>query len=81
MLDTKDIHSVKHYQYSNTPETGILTWDEKIILDQETGKTAPTVLSLNATRKQKSNNRRIQITFIQPPHHGKGRSATSYDEE
>jgi outer membrane protein OmpA-like peptidoglycan-associated protein len=58
-----------------------LTWDEAIIINEETGKTAPTVLSLNVTKKQKANNRRIQITFIQPPHHGKGRSATSYDEE
>ncbi len=57
-----------------------LTWDEKIVTNPETGQVAPTVLSLNATRKMKANNRRIQITFIQPPHHGKGRSATTYDE-
>ena len=30
--------------------------------------------------KQKSKNRRIQITFLNPPHHGKGRSATSYED-
>jgi len=41
----------------------------------------PTVLSLNTTKKQKSGNRRIQITFINPPHHGKGRSGTSYEDE
>ena len=58
-----------------------LTWDEIIVINEETGKTAPTVLSLNSTKKQKSSNRRIQITFIQPPHHGKGRSATSYEED
>ena len=44
-------------------------------------KTMPTVLSLNATKKQKAANRRIQITFINPPHHGKGRSATSYEDD
>ena len=38
------------------------------------------VLSLNKTKKQKSGNRRIQITFINPPHHGKGRSGTDYQE-
>ncbi len=57
-----------------------LTWDEKIVTNPETGQMAPTVLSLNATRKMKASNRRIQITFIQPPHHGKGRSATSYED-
>ena len=36
---------------------------------------------LNATKKQKAANRRIQITFINPPHHGKGRSATSYEDD
>ena len=36
--------------------------------------------SLNKTKKQKSGNRRIQITFINPPHHGKGRSGTEYQE-
>ena len=40
----------------------------------------PTVLSLNSTKKQKAANRRIQITFINPPHHGKGRSGTSYED-
>ena len=34
----------------------------------------------NETKKQKSGNRRIQITFINPPHHGKGRSGTDYQE-
>ena len=32
-----------------------LTWDD--------------VLKMNLTSKQKSNNRRIQITFIKPSHH------------
>ena len=45
------------------------------------GNPLPTVLSLNKTKKQKAANRRIQITFINPPHHGKGRSGTSYEEE
>ena len=44
------------------------------------GKEMPTVLGLNKNEKMKSKNRRIQITFLNPPHHGKGRSATSYDE-
>ena len=57
-----------------------LTWDEKIVVDEKTGKLAPTVLSLNSSKRQKASNRRIQITFIQPPHHGKGRSATSYED-
>ena len=57
-----------------------LTWNEDIVLDEKSGKKAPTVLSLNKNQKQKKANRRIQITFIQPPHHGKGRSATSYEE-
>ena len=56
-----------------------LTWNEDIDIG-DTGKKAPTVLSLNKNKKQKKANRRIQITFIQPPHHGKGRSATSYEE-
>ena len=41
-----------------------LTWDEDILLNEETGQKAPTVLSLNTTKKQKASNRRIQITFI-----------------
>jgi hypothetical protein len=35
-----------------------LTWEE--------------VLAMNTTTKQKSNNRRIQITFIKPSHHDAG---------
>jgi len=35
-----------------------LTWEE--------------VLVMNTTTKQKSNNRRIQITFIKPSHHDAG---------
>jgi chemotaxis protein MotB len=55
-----------------------LTW-EKAVLTKD-GKEMPTVLGLNKNEKMKSKNRRIQITFLNPPHHGKGRSATSYDE-
>ena len=57
-----------------------LTWGgEDPVLDSK-GNELPTVLSLNTTSKQKAANRRIQITFIQPPHHGKGRSATNVDD-
>ena len=55
-----------------------LTWDEPITT--KSGVVLPTVLELNKTEKMKSLNRRIQITFLNPPHHGKGRSATSYEE-
>jgi hypothetical protein len=50
------------------------------VIAKKTGAEMPTVLSLNKTEKMKSLNRRIQITFLNPPHHGKGRSATSYEE-
>ena len=56
-----------------------LTWKDPVIA-KKTGAEMPTVLSLNKTEKMKSLNRRIQITFLNPPHHGKGRSATSYEE-
>ena len=55
-----------------------LTWEEAV--ETKDGKIMPTVLGLNANEKMKSKNRRIQITFLNPPHHGKGRSATSYEE-
>ena len=55
-----------------------LTWDEPITT--KSGVVEPTVLDLNKSEKMKSKNRRIQITFLNPPHHGKGRSATSYEE-
>ena len=55
-----------------------LTWKEPVTT--QTGVVLPTVLDLNKTEKQKSKNRRIQITFLNPPHHGKGRSATSYED-
>ena len=55
-----------------------LTWKEAVLTKD--GKEMPTVLGLNKNEKMKSKNRRIQITFLNPPHHGKGRSATSYDE-
>ena len=55
-----------------------LTWKEPVLTKD--GKEMPTVLSLNSNDKMKSKNRRIQITFLNPPHHGKGRSATSYED-
>jgi len=55
-----------------------LTWNDPITT--KTGVVLPTVLDLNKTEKMKSLNRRIQITFLNPPHHGKGRSATNYEE-
>jgi chemotaxis protein MotB len=55
-----------------------LTWKEPVLTKD--GKKMPTVLGLNKNEKMKSKNRRIQITFLNPPHHGKGRSGTSYDE-
>ena len=77
----RGIDSVKKSNPMYNPLT--LTWEEPIIRKDRDGneKTMPTVLSLNATRKQKAANRRIQITFINPPHHGKGRSATSYEDD
>ena len=74
----KGIDSLKKENPMYNPLT--LTWgDGDPVLDSK-GNELPTVLSLNSTSKQKSSNRRIQITFIQPPHHGKGRSATKIDE-
>ena len=55
-----------------------LTWKNPVKTPD--GKEMPTVLSLNKNEKMKSKNRRIQITFLNPPHHGKGRSATSYED-
>ena len=55
-----------------------LTWKDPVKTPD--GKEMPTVLSLNKNEKMKSKNRRIQITFLNPPHHGKGRSATSYED-
>ena len=77
----RGIDSVKKANPMYNPLT--LTWEEPIIRTDRDGneKTMPTVLSLNATKKQKAANRRIQITFINPPHHGKGRSATSYEDD
>ena len=60
-----------------------LTWEEPVIrkMGMVMKKLCQRFLSLNATKKQKAANRRIQITFINPPHHGKGRSATSYEDD
>jgi chemotaxis protein MotB len=55
-----------------------LTWKDPVLTKD--GKEMPTVLGLNNNEKMKSKNRRIQITFLNPPHHGKGRSATSYED-
>ena len=55
-----------------------LTWEKAV--ETKDGKILPTVLGLNANEKMKSKNRRIQITFLNPPHHGKGRSATNYED-
>jgi len=55
-----------------------LTWKDPVLTKD--GKEMPTVLSLNNNERMKSKNRRIQITFLNPPHHGKGRSATSYED-
>ncbi len=55
-----------------------LTWDKGV--ETKDGKIMPTVLGLNSNEKMKSKNRRIQITFLNPPHHGKGRSATNYED-
>ena len=74
----RGIDSVKKVNPMYNPLT--LTWGENGQPEDAKGNKLPTVLSLNATKKQKSGNRRIQITFINPPHHGKGRSATSYEE-
>ena len=74
----RGIDSIKSINPLYNPLT--LTWgSEEPTLDKE-GNVVPTVLSMNLSSKQKSANRRIQITFINPPHHGKGRSGTSYEE-
>ena len=72
----KGLDSVKKANPMWNPLT--LTWEDPVI-GKKSGLEMPTVLSLNATNKMKSLNRRIQITFLQPPHHGSGRSATSYE--
>ena len=70
------LDSVKKANPTWNPLT--LTWDKSVTT--KTGVVLPTVLDLNKTEKMKSKNRRIQITFLNPPHHGKGRSATSYED-
>jgi len=70
------LDSVKKANPTWNPLT--LTWKDAVTT--QTGVVLPTVLDLNKTEKQKSKNRRIQITFLNPPHHGKGRSATSYED-
>ena len=75
----KGIDSIKSINPMYNPLT--LTWGDGEKPTDAKGNPLPTVLSLNKTKKQKAANRRIQITFINPPHHGKGRSGTSYEEE
>ena len=75
----KGIDSIKSINPMYNPLT--LTWGDDGQPTDSKGNPLPTVLSLNKTKKQKAANRRIQITFINPPHHGKGRSGTSYEEE
>ena len=70
------LDSVKKANPTWNPLT--LTWKDPVTT--QTGVVLPTVLDLNKTEKQKSKNRRIQITFLNPPHHGKGRSATAYED-
>ena len=70
------LDSVKKANPTWNPLT--LAWDEAVTT--KTGVVLPTVLDLNKNEKMKSLNRRIQITFLNPPHHGKGRSATNYEE-
>ena len=74
----RGIDSIKSINPMYNPLT--LTWGDKGQPTDAKGNPLPTVLSLNKTKKQKSGNRRIQITFINPPHHGKGRSGTDYQE-
>ena len=75
---SRGIDSIKSINPMYNPLT--LTWGDKGMPTDSKGNSLPTVLSLNKTKKQKSGNRRIQITFINPPHHGKGRSGTDYKE-
>ena len=76
----KGIDSVKKVNPMYNPLT--LTWEDPVIRTDKDGREIkmPTVMSLNSNKKQKALNRRIQVTFINPPHHGKGRSGTSYEE-
>lgn len=71
----KGIDSVKAANPMYNPLT--LTWDEPVIIESTNGKRImPTVLSLNKNKKQKSDNRRIQVTFLKPDHH----SVSAYNE-
>ena len=78
-LFPKGIDSIKSINPMYNPLT--LTWGDGEQPTDAKGNPLPTVLSLNKTKRQKAANRRIQITFINPPHHGKGRSGTSYEED
>ena len=76
----KGLDSIKKVNPMYNPLT--LTWEDPVIRTDKDGREMkmPTVMSLNSNKKQKALNRRIQVTFINPPHHGKGRSGTSYEE-
>jgi chemotaxis protein MotB len=65
----KGIDSIKSVNPMYNPLT--LTWGGGEAQLDSKGNPLVTVLSLNKTKKQKSSNRRIQITFISPPHHKK----------
>ena len=65
----KGIDSIKSVNPMYNPLT--LTWGDGPPQLDSKGNPLVTVLSLNKTKKQKSSNRRIQITFISPPHHKK----------
>ena len=65
----KGIDSIKSVNPMYNPLT--LTWGDGPPQLDSKGNPLVTVLSLNRTKKQKSSNRRIQITFISPPHHKK----------
>jgi len=65
----KGIDSIKSVNPMYNPLT--LTWGDGPTQLDSKGNPLVTVLSLNRTKKQKSSNRRIQITFISPPHHKK----------
>ena len=65
----KGIDSIKSINPMYNPLT--LTWGDGPPQLDSKGNPLVTVLSLNRTKKQKSSNRRIQITFISPPHHKK----------
>ena len=67
-------------QLDSAYSQNIKTTSEYIQSIEKSGLAVLRGYSLNKNEKMKSKNRRIQITFLNPPHHGKGRSATSYED-